>query len=200
MKIKAQIEWKDYLEAQLLHMQPTGFARWIGYALLVLSGLVFLISLLLLIMRQLALEFFLLIVFIASAAAVYRYALLPWRVKKIFQQQKELSMPYEIEITDAGLNITNELGNSLRPWKNFSKWKESKELFLLYHSDVMFTILPKRCFTEPAQIEAVKGNLKSSNVPAATNRRLMISCLIYLVLMILFGWILYMGFRSGAMY
>jgi hypothetical protein len=171
----------------------------IAYTLLVLSGLVFLISLLLLIIRRLSLEFFLLVVFIASAAALYRYALLPWRVKKIFQQQKELSMPYEIEITDAGLNITNELGNSLRPWKNFSKWKESKELFLLYHSDVMFTILPKR-FTDSAQIEAIRDNLKSNNVPAATNRRLMIGCLIYLVLMILFGWILYMGFRSGAIY
>jgi hypothetical protein len=64
----------------------------------------------------------------------------------------------------------------------------------------MFTILPKRHPTEAVQIEAVKGPSKSNNVPAATNRRLMIGCLVYLVLMLWMGWLLYMGFRSGAMY
>jgi hypothetical protein len=199
MKTKAQLEWTDYMKAQLLHMQPTGAARIVGYGLLAFAGFAFLVVLFLFISQQFPLELFLLILFIIALALFYRYGLLPWRVRRIFRQQRELSMPYEVEVTEAGLNVSNELGNALRPWQDFTKWKENQELLLLYHSDMMFTILPRRFFEEMGEMEAIKKHLVDHHIPEAHNLRLAIGCLIYIALVILMGWILYMAYRSGAM-
>jgi hypothetical protein len=126
---------------------------------------------------------------------LYRYVLLPNQVKKIFTQQKELNSPFELEFTDTGMTTSNEFGNSTRPWKNFIKWKENSELIMLYHSDVMYSIIPKRIFSDSQQIETFKSYLEKEKVPAAKSRSIA-SCIIYIVLILVVGWIMYINFRN----
>jgi hypothetical protein len=121
--------------------------------------------------------------FLAAGIGLYRYVFLPWRVKKMFFQQKELSLPFEMEITETGLVASNEIGNSNRPWANFRKWKEDQNLLLLYHSDLLFSMIPKRVFTSPEQVETIKALLAKSNVPVAKSR-FMISCVLYTIILI----------------
>ena len=33
------------------------------------------------------------------------------------------------------------------PWRDYRKWKEGKTVFLLYHTDAMFQIIPKASFS-----------------------------------------------------
>jgi hypothetical protein len=74
--------------------------------------------------------------------------ILPNQWMKSFEQNRELSLPFGMEIDESGITITTELGRSLRPWKHFVKWKEDEQMLLLYHADNMATILPKRMFDE----------------------------------------------------
>jgi hypothetical protein len=197
MKLKGQLQWTDYLNSQLLHMQPDWVRRIMFYGVYsvlvfaLVSGLYFFAIGQLDIQLSYMLPFF---IFVAIYP-LYRYVILPNRVKKIFTQQKELNSPFEIEFTDAGMTTSNEFGNSTRPWKNFIKWKENNELIMLYHSDVMYSIIPKRIFADSQQIEMVKSYLKKDKVPVAKSRS-MASCVIYIVLVLVVGWIMYINFRN----
>ena len=197
MKIKGQLEWTDYLNSQLLHMQPSSFVRVVlygGFSLLALASITILYMSF---VGQLAVDIsYILPVFILIVVfPLYRYVLLPNRVKKIFTQQKTLSLPIEYEFTEIGLNTSNEVGNSTLPWTYFIKWKENKELIMLYHSDVLFNMIPKRFFADPQQIETVKSFLEKNKVPKAKSR-FMVGCVIYLVLVIVIALIVYINVRN----
>ena len=171
MKIKCQLEWTDYLNSQLLHMQPSRRAKKILYGVLgvmvcgFIGGFFLFAAGQLELLRDLSLSCFGVAIFVPLYVLYLRYIFLPKRVKKIFFQQKELSSPFEIEFTDTSMLASNEFGNSTRPWKNFIKWKENKKLLLLYHSDMLYNIIPKRFFFDPQQIETVKTYLETNKVP-----------------------------------
>lgn len=186
MKIKGQFQWTDYLNAQLLHMQPNGFirvVRLVAYSFMVLT---FIIVLFMSLLGQLDFDiaYILPVLLLVVIFPLYRYVLLPNRVKKLFAQQKELNLPIELEFTDSGLGTSNELGNSTRPWTHFIKWKENKELILLYHSDILFSMIPVRFFTDLQQVEILKSFLEKNKVPKAKSR-FMAGCVIYIILFLI---------------
>jgi hypothetical protein len=199
MKLKGQLQWTDYLNSQLLHMQPNWVVRIMLYGVYSVLVFAFVSGLYFFAVGQLdtQLSYILPLFFFIAFYPLYRYVFLPNRVKKIFTQQKELNSPFEIEFTDDAMIASNEFGNSTRPWKNFTKWKENNELIMVYHSDVMYSILPKRIFTDSQQIETVKSYLEKYKVPAAKSRS-MASCVIYIALVIVIGWIMYINFRNSV--
>ncbi len=93
--------------------------------------------------------------------------LFPRQAKRLFRQNKEVSSPQEIEISENGMKLINSFGHSVRSWSHFIKWKEDKECFLLYHADLMFTIIPKRFFHESLEISFVSEQLQKHGVPVA---------------------------------
>ena len=194
MKIKGQLQWTDYLNAQLLHMQPNGFIRVVRLVIYAFMALTFIILLFMALFGRLDFDvvYIFPVLLLLVIFPLYRYVFLPNRIKKLFTQQKELSLPFEIEFTETGMSSSNEVGNSNRPWINFIKWKENKDLFMLYHSDVMFNMIPKRCFTDPQQIETVRSFLEKNNVPKAKSR-LLTGCVIYIVLFVIIVVIAYVN-------
>jgi hypothetical protein len=176
MKFTGQLKWTDYLNAQLLHMKPNKILRTINYVSFSVMGLVSIGGFYILYLYVIGewhsslgsiLMIFLFPVIFAIVVPLYRFVLLPKLTKKIFNQQKELHAPFEMEITEVNLVASNEFGNSIRPWKNFIKWKENEELITLYHSDVMFTIIPKRLLTDPQQLEMLKSYITKNGIKAA---------------------------------
>jgi len=176
MKSAGQLEWTDYLNAQLLHLRPNKFLKiiWgVSFSIMALTIIYVLYKM----YRYFIGGFYTGVISMLPALAfpiifpiillLYRYVLLPYQIKKIFNQQKELHAPFEMEITEVHLVASNEFGNSIRPWKNFIKWKENEELITLYHSDVMFTIIPKRLLTDPQQLEMLKSYITKNGIKAA---------------------------------
>jgi len=199
MKIEGQIQWTDYLEAQLLHLRP---AKWLRIVLYCIFGLIGCSLVILLVSSggdwYLTIEYLIPILFVLALFLLFRYVLLPGRVRHIYGQQKELAEPFEYEITDAGLTVANKYGHSIRPWGNFAKWKENKNLLLLYHSDVLFTMIPRRFCTDE-QITAIHSHLLENKIPEASRsfRGCLIALLLYIVLMIIMVAILYLTFRTS---
>ena len=193
MKLKGQLQWTDYLNSTLLHMQPGRLSKIVLYGELLLVGCAFIGGFYLLVIGRLErpISFFLPLIIFLGIYPLYRYLLLPNRVKKIFSQQKDLSSPFEMEFTDTALVASNEFGNSNRPWGNFIKWKENDDLLILYHSDILYTIIPKRIFTAPEQVEKVKAFLEKSNVPAAKNSSIAGSAAFFILLIAIIWVIIY---------
>jgi hypothetical protein len=192
------MEWTDYLASQNLHLRQPLAARVLIFVLFSVLGLILVVALFLAILGRLDILVLVPLVFMGAFFVLYRYILFPRRVRQVFTQQKELSLPIEFEITEAGLNVSNELGSSLRPWKNFAKWKEDKDILMLYQSDVAYTMLPKRFFTDPQQIESIKRHLVQNHVPVSGGRGWWITPLIFLILVIVMGWVVYMNVAYGG--
>ena len=176
MKITGQLQWTDYLNAQLLHLKPNKIVRiiyYVSFSVMALGSIVGFYFLYLFAIGEWhsslgsILMIFVIPVMFLIAVPLYRFAILPNLTKKIFNQQKELHAPFEMEITDTNLVMSNEFGNAIRPWKHFTKWKENKELITLYHSDVMFTMIPKRLLTNPQQLEIIRSIIEKNGIRAA---------------------------------
>jgi hypothetical protein len=105
-----------------------------------------------------------------------------------------------MEISDQGFSISNSYGQSLIPWKDFVKWKEGQELFLLYRSDVMFTMIPKRLISTENDLQTLREQLARNNVPDArkADKRLRItSFVIYFLLVIAIAAIVYWSLQPA---
>jgi hypothetical protein len=196
MKTKVQYEWTDYLNAQLLHIRPSGFRRIGLYLILAALACTVVSSIYLAFTRDFSFDYFWPVLLIILLWPLYRFVLLPNRIKKLYSQQKTLQVPVEVEIKEDTLNTTSEFGQNTHPWKDFVKWKEDKELFLLYQSDVAFNMLPKRMFSDPTQIDAVRSYLQK-NVPKE-KQRFPFGCIVYFLLFIFIGIIMYISFRNSV--
>lgn len=72
---------------------------------------------------------------------------LPWKARRMFRQQKSLQEVYEVDWNDEGLSVRGQRVQGVTPWRDYLKKKENAQLVLLYHSDVLFQMLPRRQFT-----------------------------------------------------
>jgi hypothetical protein len=104
------------------------------------------------------------ILLLAAILALYYLVYTPWRIRKIFRQQRELSLPFRLQIDANGVRFENEVGNNHRPWKMFTKWSEDKRLMMLFLSDNSFVMLPHRLLA-PAAADYVRQQLQMHKVP-----------------------------------
>lgn len=75
------------------------------------------------------------------------YVLLPWRIRRIFKQQKSLHDRFILDLGEDELRIDSPRGNFRMKWSDFHKWKMNDKLILLYHSDAVFQMIPARVFS-----------------------------------------------------
>ena len=196
MKISGQLLWTDYLKAQSLHARP---GKLMGILRYVLFGFVALAVLAGMFAGGLAESwvYYLPILFVIVGIPLYYYVFFPRRVRSLFEQHKELGAPVEHELTPEGLVTTSQYGNSKRPWNLFRKWKESKDLLMLYITDIQFILLPRRFFTDE-QFAALHAYLDQNKVPEAsqvkTNAGWRTALWIVLLLALIVAF--YVGFRS----
>ncbi len=86
---------------------------------------------------------------------------IPWRAHRVYQQLKALQSPYKMRLSEEGIFAKNEHGESLTPWSHVYKWKEDRHLFLVYHAEVVFQMIPKHCIASESEAEALRELLRS---------------------------------------
>jgi hypothetical protein len=97
------------------------------------------------------------IVYLVAYYGVY----IQWRARRVFAQTKELHVPVRFSLGDSGLTMENANGRSTMPWDHILKWRESRDLFLLYPNDILFYMIPKRCIADEATATALSALLGS---------------------------------------
>lgn len=154
MKLAGQVTEKDYVASQWLHLRPRPIFKILLTLLLVLLMWV----------MGIAIHQWLNgkgwepavgwvfggILYFALILGVVR----PYKFRKIYRESKLLHDPFEWEFSDQGLVCKSVKGEARLSWDDFLKWREGKDLILLYQNRALMNILPKRGFESPESLEA----------------------------------------------
>lgn len=113
------------------------------------------------------------LIFPAAVAwlALWYWAFIPRQVRKLYSQQRSLQEPFDAAFDTAGMRVNNERGDAMLPWTDVHKWRESKRLFLIYQSDALFHLLPKRCFESEAEQKGLRELLLAQVGPPNVARK-----------------------------
>jgi hypothetical protein len=152
MKLNIQLTEEDYIKANYLNLRSKRIVMWAGFLVVAFLAITMVTS----IFRAYAYHedptcayimagAFILIVFFFKVR-------FPQRLRHIFRQQKSLHSPHSVEFTDAGIVSTRVEGETKHGWDYYRKWNEGKTLFLLFQSEVLMNMIPKRCFTSPEEM------------------------------------------------
>ena len=174
IQIKGQYEFTDFKNAQTLHAQYGKLTTWVGYFAVGILALGTLTGIVLAVLGRFSwsdVTYFTFPAIFIVILALFQFVILPRQMLRVFKQQKDLSYPFEIDLSDDGFEMRNEYGSSRVPWGDFAKWKEDANLLLLYRSDAVFQMLPKRLFQDNQELEFVHEKLRQANVPDARRVR-----------------------------
>ncbi|MGY0505400.1 YcxB family protein [Luteimonas sp. e5] len=83
--------------------------------------------------------------------------ILPRWARKIHRQQASLRTVYTYSWDRLGIDSFSEAGQHRRAWSDYVKALENDRFFLLYHSDAMFEVFPKSCFSSPEQADEFRA-------------------------------------------
>ena len=89
---------------------------------------------------------------------------IPFKSKRAYKQRKDLQRPCSFSIGSTGLYISSEGLAGTKPWTDYLKWKEGKTLFLVYLSDNLYQVIPKRFFASESDLNAFREVL-SQEIP-----------------------------------
>lgn len=161
MKFQVQLTEDDFVASRWLAMRPRFWLQVTGW--IVLATLLFGTSVGVneaVHKRSIPVELWWVIGGIVYVA-IWFLVLMPWRLKKIFLQQKSLQRPFELEFTDAHLSVVAENGQVTLVWSDFVKWKKNKKMILLYQSDALAHLIPLRAFSTDGDCRQVEELLKA---------------------------------------
>ena len=146
VEIAGTCAWTDYLAAQRAFEQWQRRARLPGWRLLwvalavevgVFAGAGLLVDRRWLWGAALAL-------FVAFAIVVRRRVWLPWWFRRAWARERAMREPFRTTVGAAGIRTETTLGAADARWEAFERWLETDALFLVFHSDTQYGLLPKR--------------------------------------------------------
>jgi hypothetical protein len=74
---------------------------------------------------------------------------LPRLVRRDFEERRILRDEVELSWSeDDGVTVKTERGHSRHGWDEFKTWAESKAVIIIFHTNRMFTFIPKRALSE----------------------------------------------------
>jgi len=98
------------------------------------------------------------------AILVYLFAhylvYVPFHLKREYRQYKALQKELLLSPDASGLTMTTENGKGIVPWSDVRSWKENKVLFMLYVTDRLYHLVPKRFFASAADIDDFRAMLQ----------------------------------------
>ena len=183
--LKGKFEPADVIAAQDLHARSSQMITWVGYYMLGLVGLTFIAGIVLAAMQLLPWSFSLYPAVILGAVGVYRYYLRPAQITRSFNQNKDLSSPFEMELNDDGYNISNSYGSGHIPWKDFVRWKADSKMILLYRTNTMFNMVPKRLLHGETEAQYILDTLRQNDVPMAGKSQSLIENILWRLVAVL---------------
>ncbi|WP_343313882.1 YcxB family protein [Brucella sp. BE17] len=151
-----QLTAEDLANAARLNLRQAIFARKFLFrfvAIILVAGLISCIFYYHAIARTLPLGVVFMIGAVGTATFVLTLSGLTYlsasrQTRKIFKQQKNLHQPYTLNWNDSRLELTSEVGNARFSWNDFLKIREDSQNILLYESENLYRLIPKRFLTE----------------------------------------------------
>jgi len=136
MRFEYTLSEKDFLEAQRAH------GGWSSRLLPVFGGLLMLAGIITLVQDQKHMGNAVAVILIGAALAFVRRLLLSYS----YRRDQRLHDHFVVTFSDEGVEVSASTGNSTYAWKAFTRYLESKNLFVLYQGTACLNIFPKNCF------------------------------------------------------
>ena len=146
MKLVYKIDATDHRSAQWLHLRPRPIFKILGIFVSLLALCSMVVAWIFIDDPGLFGVRIILSVAIIYLA-LYFIVFLPRKWNKIYLQQKSLQRSNALNIEENGIDYVSENGTGKIAWKDYLCWKENDYIILLYFSEVMFQIIPKRAFS-----------------------------------------------------
>jgi hypothetical protein len=191
--VYGKFELEDIKAAQALHARAGKTIQWILYILMagvLITGVWSVMS-----ESRGGFDWSLMVfpLVLAGVFALSWFVLRPIQVKRLYTQNKELSSQFEMTLAEMGYAITNSYGSAVIPWKDYAKWKADDKIILLYRSDNMFNMVPKRLLNGEGDTQFIMEQLKANNVkeasqvrnPIMTTARLLLWFLVVAIIVVL---------------
>ena len=198
IKIQGQYELADYKKAHKLHAYRGRLYSWGNYYVIGLLIFGTVGGSLLAIANVLPWSIVFYPALILGIYVLVQFVIVPQQLKRVFNQQKDFTAPFEIELSDGEFSLKNQFGTSHLPWNAFVKWKEDKEILLLYRSDIMFNLLPKRLLSNEGEFEYVREKLRQNNVPPVNKVKNRFQTILVFVLIVIAIVVFLFQFRAQS--
>ncbi len=198
--IKGQYNLDDFMQAQRLHARQGAASASTRIFVVLLAVLFYMALISLVLLGRLDWAYLLVPLALLLVFLLYQYLYRPFLLRRTFKKHQDLSAPFEMEISEQGLSVSNPKGSALIPWTNFVKWAEGQEMILLYRSYILFQMLPKRLFASESDLQYLREQLRRNNVPQVgkTDKSVPLTrYLIYIILLVAIAVMLYLNIRSG---
>jgi hypothetical protein len=198
IQIKGQFTLDDFKKAHQLYAQQKAVSAPPRIYLILIAMLFFICLIILVILGHLAWSYLLASLALLGFFLLYQYLYRPYLLARTFKNHPDLSAPFEMELSDQGMSITNLKGSALIPWTDYVKWLEGKELILLYRSYIMFQMIPKRLFATENDLQYLREQLARNNVPDAgkADKRVPVAqYIVYIILVIAILVVLYWNLK-----
>lgn len=111
--------------------------------------------------------FLVVIVLFAVGLPLIQQALIPWRLRRFYAQQKSAQLPHDVSWNHEGIIFETRDSRTVIPFGNIYYWRESDQAILLYQNDMMPNFVMKRAFESEDQLASFRAELKSSGIPQA---------------------------------
>ena len=109
-----------------------------------------------------------------AGGLLFPLAMIRWRVpvaaRRIYRQQRGLRQEVTLAWTREELAIQTALGQARLPWADYIRWREDRNIVLLFQSDAIFQMLPKRVLS-PAALGELRACAEAAGVPGAARPR-----------------------------
>jgi hypothetical protein len=96
--------------------------------------------------------------------------LLPRRARRFVSQQKSIQGEISIGWDAEGVVFIAKAGQSRTAWDDYFKWLENESVLVLFQSENLLNVLPKRCLTND-QVAEVRRGLEAALGPAGRKRK-----------------------------
>jgi hypothetical protein len=169
MELKGRIAVEDLMAAQWVHVRPKRSLAVVG--ILLLGVAVFAMADSFLGHRQsLTDPKTWILPGVLAYLAFIAFIWIPRKVRRSYFQRKDLHHDISMVVTNDGIASRSEQGYSMKPWSDYLKWKEGKSVFLLYLSDHMFQMIPKRFFAVHKDVDAFRSMVRQSIADKANTK------------------------------
>ena len=165
----------DFLNAWRLQLRHNNFIRLLRLAPLVMIG-VFVISLWSAFAKSdltLALGDLPMLLIGAGCLALHVLndrVLLPRRAQQFLSQQRSMQGEVSIGWDGKGVTFVAATGQSRTAWGDYFKWLENEAVLVLFQSENLLNVLPKRSLTEAQAVE-IRGYLTAALGKAGEKRK-----------------------------
>lgn len=158
--IKGTYTADDLIAAQRLHLRPRPVLRVVGIVLLALAC----VAAVAMFVGPVAADTPSVVKWALLASIAYFpilfAVLIPYRARRSFRQRKDLQRETSFAASEDGIHLQGENMQGTKPWSDYLKWKEGKRTFLVYLSDNMFHVVPKRFFDPESEVAGFRALLE----------------------------------------